>query len=90
MKTKKQPPAVVLEYQYPNESALRVRIVKTTDDFGEVVYRYEQSTERDAMDQPKWINAEEAVKRGEEKHEIIAGRVVDLLGAVLAGKIKGA
>lgn len=88
-KTKQQPPAVVLEYQFPNSSALRVRIVRTTDDYGEVTYEYEQSTSLDAMGLPRWSSGEDAVKRGDEKHEVIARRVVDLLGQVLSGKIKG-
>lgn len=86
-KSKKQPPSVVLEYQYPADSSLRVRVVKQTDDYGEVRFEYEQSTEADAMGAPRWISAEAAVKRNEDNFETIARRVVDLLGQVLGGKV---
>lgn len=89
-KSVKQPPTVVLEYRYPNGSSLRVRVVQRVNDAGEVGFQYEQATELDAMDQPRWIDADAAVTRGTEKHEIIARRVVDLIGGVLSGKIKAA
>lgn len=84
MKDKSKPPEVVLEYQYPSNSSLKVRIVKTTSEHGEVDFHYEQSEKRDRMNQPIWKSAEE----GGDKPETCLGRVVALLGGVLTGTIK--
>lgn len=81
------PPEVILDYQYPDDSLLRVRVVKQVDEDGEISYSYEQSTEVDAMEQPVW-ESPTGPTACDCNLNITLRRVVDLFGEVICGKIK--
>lgn len=81
------PPEVILDYRYPDESLLRVRIVKQVDEDGEVSYAYEQSSEVDAMEQPVWESPTGPTSCDCNLNGTLR-RVVDLFGEVICGKIK--